>query len=88
MSFVDSKTPRIERRLELKEFGVVPVDKNRHAMENADVVMFAVKPQTIDKVLKDAKRFLSPDCLVISIVAGATMSRKFVLYNTSTAECT
>lgn len=64
--------PRAERRAWLAErFGVVVVEDNRRAVEGADVVVLAVKPQVMQGVLEalgPSLRDARP--LVISIAAG------------------
>ncbi len=39
----------------------------------ADVVILAIKPQHMNRVLRDLKDMIKPDALVLSIVAGATI---------------
>ncbi len=61
------------RRDILKEkYGVRTTDDNRDVAKCADVVVLAVKPQELDKVLSELKGLLSQQ-LVLSIVAGATL---------------
>src|SRR4051794_36113906 len=65
---------RAERREELAaRHGIRMTDDNRAAAEGADVVVFAVKPQTLPKVLPSLAGALRPDGLALSIVAGATL---------------
>jgi pyrroline-5-carboxylate reductase len=44
--------------------------ENRELVEWADVVLLAVKPQVIDRVLDDIRPVLQPNTLIISIAAG------------------
>jgi pyrroline-5-carboxylate reductase len=61
------------RRDILKErYGVKAAADNRGAMKGAEVVVLAVKPQELSKVLGEMKG-LSSQQLVLSIVAGATL---------------
>ena len=61
------------RRKILKErHGVKAVADNREVMKGADVVVLAVKPQELGKILAEVKE-LSSQQLVLSIVAGATL---------------
>lgn len=40
----------------------------------AEVVVLAVKPQSMDKVIGAYRRFAAPDCLFLSIAAGKTIA--------------
>ena len=55
-----------------KTHGVKATADNREAVKGAEVVVLAVKPQELSKVLGGLKR-LSSQQLVLSIVAGATL---------------
>jgi len=48
---------------------------NAAAVEGADVVVLAVKPQRLDHVMKDLKSSIRSSALVVSIVAGATIEK-------------
>ena len=66
--------PRRERREALAErHGVRSVSANRDALTDADVVVLAVKPQMLVRVMRELRGRLRPDQLVVSIVAGATV---------------
>ncbi|MFK8933505.1 pyrroline-5-carboxylate reductase [Acinetobacter junii] len=54
----------------LEEKGIQTTTDNLEAIQNADVVVLAVKPQVLATVLQPLKGLLS-DKLVISIIAGA-----------------
>lgn len=43
-------------------------------LEDLDVVVLAVKPETIDGVMSEIKDALKPDAIVISVAAGVTLS--------------
>ena len=63
------------RRNTLNEtYGIKDTANNREAADGADVVVLAVKPQDLNKVLGEV-RGLSPQQLVLSIVAGATLDK-------------
>jgi pyrroline-5-carboxylate reductase len=47
----------------------------RSATSGADVIIIAVKPQSLNEVMADLKGNLEPDQIVLSIVAGVGMSR-------------
>jgi pyrroline-5-carboxylate reductase len=67
--------PRPERGVQLQEkYGVQPYTENSMAAAQADVVVLSVKPQRLSSVLKSLKDVRS-DALVLSIVAGATLSK-------------
>ncbi len=55
-----------------KEYGVHTTPDNRYAADGAEAIVLAVKPQDLGKVLSEMKG-LSPEQLVLSIVAGATL---------------
>jgi len=65
--------PRHERRDELvRTYGVRAVEANGAAVEAADVVVLAVKPQMLRRVGHDLAGSISEGKLVISIIAGAS----------------
>ncbi len=67
--------PRAERRQYLQErYGVVTTDDNRHAAEQADIIVFALKPQTLPKVLPTLRGAVKPEDLVLSILAGISIA--------------
>lgn len=55
-----------------KTYGVKAIADNREAGDGAEALVLAVKPQDLGKVLGEVKG-LSPQQLVLSIVAGATL---------------
>jgi len=66
--------PRRERREALAELhGIHPVAANRDALPDAEVIVLAVKPQMLARVMRDLRGRLEPDQVVVSIVAGATI---------------
>jgi pyrroline-5-carboxylate reductase len=68
--------PRIERGEELKSlYGINPFTDNAEAARQADVVVFSVKPQRLDTVLQGLQGAVQPHALVLSIVAGAPISK-------------
>lgn len=67
--------PRAERRDLLRaKYGVRVTDDNREAAHEADVIVFAFKPQTLPKVLPTLRGAVHTQNLVISIIAGATIA--------------
>ena len=66
--------PRRDRRDVLAErHGVRSVAANREALADAEVVVLAVKPQMLGRVMRELRGELSADQVVVSIVAGATI---------------
>lgn len=66
--------PRRERREALAEHhGINAVASNRDVLADAEVVVLAVKPQMLVRVMRDLRGRLTPDQVVVSIVAGATL---------------
>lgn len=65
-----------ERRQYLGEkYRIAATDDNAAAVSSADIVILAVKPQSLPAVLPGLYGRLTPDQLVISIIAGATLTR-------------
>jgi pyrroline-5-carboxylate reductase len=68
--------PRVGRGDQLRDkYGITPLTDNAEAARNADVVVLSIKPQRLGRVLEDMKGAVSPTTLVLSIVAGAPMSK-------------
>ncbi len=68
--------PRAERVQELHEkYGIQPFTDNNQAVAQADVIVLSVKPQRLKEVLKGLKSAVPTQALVLSIVAGATVSK-------------
>jgi pyrroline-5-carboxylate reductase len=66
--------PRRDRRETLAErHGIRSVAANREALANAEVVVIAVKPQMLGRVMRELRGELAADQVVVSIVAGATI---------------
>jgi len=65
--------PRRERREQLEsEYGIRVTASNVQAVEGADVVLLAIKPQMLARVGREIGPHLRHGQLVISIIAGAT----------------
>jgi pyrroline-5-carboxylate reductase len=65
--------PRPDRRDALaRAHGIRTVDANAAAVDGADVVLLAIKPQMLARVGREIRGRLQPGQLVISILAGAT----------------
>jgi pyrroline-5-carboxylate reductase len=66
--------PRRDRREALAErHGVHAVAANRDALVDAEVVVIAVKPQMLARVMRELRGRLDSEQVVVSIVAGATL---------------
>lgn len=66
--------PRNERREELTQrFGVRALASNAPAVDGADIVVLAVKPQMLIGVMAEVGPALDEGQVVLSIVAGATL---------------
>lgn len=66
--------PRKERVDELHDrYGIRPFTDNRAAASQADVVILAVKPQRLAKVLPGLAGSIPEHAVVLSIIAGATI---------------
>lgn len=65
--------PREGRRATLDQtYGVGTTESNAEAVRGADIVLLAVKPQMLAEVMPELRGTLSPEQLVISIIAGAS----------------
>lgn len=67
---------RAERRDYFQaQFGVRGLESNREAAREADVIVLAVKPQTMGEVLKELRGAIPAPAVVITIAAGIPTSR-------------
>ena len=57
------------------ETGIACVNNNKQVVEASDIVLFAVKPQVINKVLLEIAGVVKPDKLFVSIAAGVPLAR-------------
>ena len=57
-----------------RELGIATKASNAEAAAGADIIVFAVKPQVLDKVLDSLKGRVARGTLVLSIVAGAPIA--------------
>jgi pyrroline-5-carboxylate reductase len=65
--------PRPDRREALERtHGVRTIDGNAAAVDGADIVILAIKPQMLARVGREIRGGLRPGQLVLSILAGAT----------------
>ncbi|HEX5012911.1 MAG TPA: pyrroline-5-carboxylate reductase [Candidatus Limnocylindrales bacterium] len=72
-SQVVASHPRAERRDHLaREYSIRVVPGNVDAIGDADVVLFAIKPQMLGKVGREIGPHLRRGQLVLSVIAGAT----------------
>jgi pyrroline-5-carboxylate reductase len=66
--------PRRQRRDTLTErHGIRVVGANAEALDAAQIVVLAVKPQVLMRVMRELRGRLAPEQVVLSIVAGATI---------------
>jgi pyrroline-5-carboxylate reductase len=71
-----SSDPREERLEELKQlYGIQISTNNLEVIADADVVVFSIKPQVLQKVQDEVKGHIRPDALVLSIIAGAPIRK-------------
>jgi pyrroline-5-carboxylate reductase len=63
----------VRRELLSREYGVNTLTDNKRAVSNADLIILAVKPHNLPRVMEEIKE-LKPEQLVLSIVAGAALS--------------
>src|SRR5262245_61430217 len=68
---ITASGPRRERLEELaKRYGVAITHDNREVARKASLVVLSVKPQILDKVLREVGSELRAGTLVVSIAAG------------------
>ncbi len=68
--------PRPDRGEELaQKYGIKYFLDNAEAARGGDVIILSVKPQRLDKVMAGLRGQLKTDALVLSIVAGASLSK-------------
>jgi pyrroline-5-carboxylate reductase len=68
---ISASAPRLDRRDELKAaYGIVVSADNRTVAGACSVLVLSVKPQIMDKVLREVAASVAPGTLIISIAAG------------------
>ena len=72
ISVSDIKETRLQHLRE--EYGVAVMASNRLAVEKGEVVILAIKPQSLVGVMAELNGQLKPDQLVLSIIAGARIN--------------
>ncbi len=73
---IHASEPRSDRCEELKnKYGICVSSHNTEALENADVVILAVKPQQLEKILSELSGHIPAEAVVISIIAGAPIEK-------------
>ena len=73
---VAASDPRKERLDELRTaFGIDVTTLNREIVQRCTLIVLSVKPQIMDKVLREVGYQMKPGALVVSIAAGVDTSR-------------
>jgi pyrroline-5-carboxylate reductase len=67
----DPKDDRINELID--RYQITGYANNLNNIQNADIIILAVKPQNLDQVYADLKGNIPEDALVLSIVAGVTI---------------
>jgi len=76
LSSLIAAEPRAERIEELRNlYGIQMTTDNAEAVSQADVVVLSVKPQSLGKVFSTTRGYIHSHALVLSIVAGAPISK-------------
>jgi len=65
---------KTELLIELSKKGLNIHSDNELAIKEADVVIIAVKPKIVDKILEQAKPFLTKDKILISVATGVKLA--------------
>ena len=55
-----------------KQLGIVVSTDNRAAVRAADIILLAVKPQTVREILEEIKPEMKPGKMIVSVVASAS----------------
>lgn len=64
--------PREDRRHKLSErFGILTAESNRESADGADLVLLTIKPQVLQSVMRQLFGSLTPEQVVVSVIAGA-----------------
>lgn len=72
-SFLRASCPRPEKRAQIRaDHGIDTFADNADAIQGADVVVLAVKPQVMKSVCEELRPHLMPRQLVVSVAAGIT----------------
>ncbi len=71
ISIVDKDPKKLNNLIKTTNF--IVTDTPDEVVENAEVILLAVKPQIFEIVAKEIRPFLSQDQLIISIMAGVTI---------------
>jgi pyrroline-5-carboxylate reductase len=67
--------PVVARREDLaRRYGINMTGSNAEAVQGADLIMLTIKPQSLDSIAKDLRGKLTPDQVVVSILAGASIA--------------
>lgn len=75
-NIIVSDVRQSRRELLSREYGVRTLADNRKAIEGADLIILAVKPQDLAQAMEEILKAdsLQPTALVLSIIAGASLS--------------
>jgi pyrroline-5-carboxylate reductase len=60
--------------IDFQKLGVKTTHLNSEVVTKSNMVVIAVKPNTVQKVLTEVKDYVSKDKLMVSIAAGVTLS--------------
>jgi len=73
---ITASDPIAARRAYLEnEYSVQTTDNNLAALQNANIIVMSIKPQVLEKVSLGLWGNIPSDALVISIIAGASLSK-------------
>lgn len=64
----------LQAKATAEEFGINLYNKAPDEI-TPKIIIVAIKPQLLNKILSEYKKFVNPDCVFISIVAGATIAK-------------
>lgn len=70
--FVSDKNETALEHLK-NEFGVNTTNNNKYVAQNADIILFAIKPFVLRDVLNEIKPYIKSNQLILSIAAGISI---------------
>ena len=74
-SNIVASDPMEARRVEMSQkYGVSETSDNKEAVDQADIVIFCVKPQVAPRVMGELQGAILPESLVLSIMAGVPIA--------------
>jgi len=79
-SNVNPKNIHVTRRknellIPLAELGIITSSDNIQAVQDADIIIFAVKPYKIKEIIFELRAFLKKEQIIVSVVSGVSIEK-------------